>query len=148
MKQGFGGNNRKGFGFDSYGDEAPQNTQTNPPLESPPTAEKKSDGFFPSSPFGGSFGSFGFGSPFGGFGSNNQTPEKDSNTHLSDFSSDSVSDHEGSDLKQAEIMRIMNTIKTQMELMLKTEAELLLFFLSWGLILFQILVMVSILLKR
>merc|ERR1711894_519783 len=52
------------------------------------------------------------------------------------------------DLKQAEIMRIMSTIKTQMELMLKTEAELLLFFLSWGLILFQILVMVSILLKR
>ena len=96
MKQGFGGNNRKGFGFDSYGDEAPQNTQTNPPLESPPTAEKKSDGFFPSSPFGGSFGSFGFGSPFGGFGSNNQTPEKDSNTHSSDFSSDPVSDHEGS----------------------------------------------------
>ena len=94
LQQGFGGNNRKGFGFDSYGDQAPQNGQTRP-LETPPTAEKKSDGFFPSSPFGGSFGSFGFGSPFG-FNSNNETPEDDSNTRSSSYSHEVVSEDEGS----------------------------------------------------
>ena len=93
LKQGFGGNNRKGFGFDSYGDEAPQNGKSNP-LETPPTP--KSDGFFPSSPFGGgSFGSFGFGSPFG-FNTNNQAHEDHSDTRSSTFSHEVVSEQEGS----------------------------------------------------
>ena len=99
LKQSFGGHtdNRKGYGFDTYGEDESQNSETKP-LESPPTDEKKNSGFFGGSPFGSSFGSFGFGNPFGS-DSNNQRQESNSNHRSSNISDEPSSDIEGSGIE-------------------------------------------------
>jgi hypothetical protein len=97
LNQGFGGsaNNRKGFGFDHYGDQEAPNSQTKP-LESPPIQERKDTGFFGSNAFGGSpFGSFGFGSPFG-TNNHNEHTENNSDTRSSNASHHSGPEYEGS----------------------------------------------------
>ena len=94
LKQGFGGstNNRKGFGFDHYGDQQAPNSQTQP-LESPPTQARKDTGFFASNAFGSPFGSFAFGSPFD---TNNHNEDNNSDNNSSNAIHHSGPEYEGS----------------------------------------------------
>ena len=65
-------NNRKGFGFDSYGDGG----TIGPPENSPTQDIEKNVGFFPSSPFDSAFDTLGFGSPFRSKDKNKRTTPK------------------------------------------------------------------------
>ena len=66
-------NNRKGFGFDTYGDGETIGAQDDNPTQD----KEKNVGFFPSSPFESAFGTMGFGSPFRSK-DNNKRPTSDS----------------------------------------------------------------------
>ena len=102
LKQGFEGstNNRKGFGFDHYGDQQPLKSQTKT-LESPPTQKKKGTGFFASNAFESPFGSFGFGSPFG-TNIHNENTGKISDTRSANISHESGVEYEGSGFEPSE----------------------------------------------